>query len=65
LFKATVVVLELAILEQRAQILGCICIFDLGGISMQHAWHITPTVARRTVELMVVSLTDVTSKQAV
>lgn len=56
LFKATVLVLELAVLEQRAQILGGICIFDLRGISLQHAWNVTPSVARRTVELMVVSL---------
>jgi hypothetical protein len=55
LFKATVVILELAVMEQRAQILGGICIFDLGGISMQHAWQITPAIAKRTVELMVVS----------
>jgi hypothetical protein len=33
IFKATVVVLELAVLEQRAQILGGTCIFDLGDIS--------------------------------
>lgn len=55
LFKATVVILELAVMEQRAQILGGICIFDLGGISMQHAWQITPSIARKTVELMVTS----------
>jgi hypothetical protein len=55
IFKATVVVLELAVLEQRAQILGGICIFDLGGISLQHAWHVTPSIAKRTVELLVVS----------
>jgi cell division FtsZ-interacting protein ZapD len=55
LMKATVIILELAVLEQRAQILGGICIFDLGGISLQHAWQITPSIARRTVELMVVS----------
>lgn len=55
LFKATVVILELAVMEQRAQILGGICIFDLGGISMQHAWQITPAIAKRTVELMVTS----------
>ena len=60
LFKATVVILELAVLEQRAQILGGICIFDLGGISLQHAWQITPAIARRTVELMVVSYTRMT-----
>lgn len=55
LFKATVVVLELAVLEQRAQIIGGICIFDFGGISMQHAWQITPSIARKTVELLVTS----------
>jgi cell division FtsZ-interacting protein ZapD len=60
LFKATVAILELAVLEQRAQILGGICIFDLGGISLQHAWNITPSVARRTVELMVVSFIHTT-----
>ena len=55
LFKATLVVLELAILEQRAQILGGICIIDLAGISVQHAWNVTPTIAKMMVELLVVS----------
>jgi len=55
LFKATVVILELGVMEQRAQILGGICIFDLGGITLQHAWQITPTIARMAVELLVTS----------
>jgi hypothetical protein len=55
LFKATVVILELGVMEQRAQILGGICIFDLGGITLQHAWQITPTIAKMAVELLVVS----------
>ncbi|PSN38167.1 hypothetical protein C0J52_14555 [Blattella germanica] len=55
IFKATVVVLELAVLEQRAQILGGICLIDLEGISVQQAWHITPTLAKMTVELLVTS----------
>ncbi|XP_067007616.2 alpha-tocopherol transfer protein-like [Anabrus simplex] len=52
IFKATVIVLELAILEQRAQVLGGVCIFDLGGLSLQHAWSMTPQVANRVVQLM-------------
>jgi len=60
LFKATVVILELGVMEQRAQILGGICIFDLGGITLQHAWQITPTIARMAVELLVVSYSRIT-----
>jgi hypothetical protein len=47
-------------MEQRAQILGGICIFDLGGITLQHAWQITPTIARMAVELLVVSYSRIT-----
>lgn len=46
LFKATVTVLELGILEPRAQILGGIVIFDLKNITMAHAWTVTPQVGR-------------------
>lgn len=52
LFKATVVILELATLEPKAQIMGGVCIFDLSGISLSHACSITPTVASQIVELM-------------
>ncbi|KAK7793492.1 hypothetical protein R5R35_010162 [Gryllus longicercus] len=52
LFKASLAVLELAILEPRAQVLGGVCIFDLGGLSLQHAWHVTPAVADRVLQLM-------------
>lgn len=44
IFKATVTVLELGILEPRAQILGGIVIFDLKDITMTHAWSVTPQV---------------------
>lgn len=54
-FQATLIVLELAILEQRAQILGGICMFDLGGLSLQQAWYMTPTIAHKMVQIMVVS----------
>lgn len=55
LFKATLTLLELGILEQRAQILGGVCIFDFQGISISHAWQVTPGVAGKVIELMVTS----------
>lgn len=54
MFQATIAVLEMAVLEPRAQILGGICIFDLGGVSMQQAWHMTPNLAHKMVQIMVV-----------
>ncbi|XP_008210093.1 alpha-tocopherol transfer protein isoform X2 [Nasonia vitripennis] len=53
IFKATVIILELGLLEPRAQILGGIVIFDLEGITMTHAWTITPQVASMVLSLMV------------
>ncbi|XP_076764326.1 alpha-tocopherol transfer protein isoform X2 [Xylocopa sonorina] len=53
IFKATVIVLELGILEPRAQILGGVVLFDLEGITMAHAWTITPQVASMVIALMV------------
>ncbi|KOC62670.1 Alpha-tocopherol transfer protein-like [Habropoda laboriosa] len=53
IFKATVIILELGVLEPRAQILGGVAIFDLEGITMGHAWTITPQVASMVMALMV------------
>lgn len=53
IFKATVIILELGLLEPRAQILGGIVVFDLEGITMTHAWTITPQVASIVLSLMV------------
>ncbi|KRT82609.1 CRAL-TRIO domain containing protein, partial [Oryctes borbonicus] len=53
LFQATLIVLELAILEQRAQILGGIAMFDLGGLTLNQALHMTPSVASKMVQIMV------------
>ncbi|KAL6433096.1 hypothetical protein ACFW04_006396 [Cataglyphis niger] len=53
LFKATTCVLELGILEPRAQIMGGILIFDLKDITIQHAWTVTPQVASMMLSLMV------------
>lgn len=53
IFKATVIILELGVLEPAAQILGGIAIFDLEGITMAHAWTVTPQVASMVLALMV------------
>ncbi|XP_033207200.1 alpha-tocopherol transfer protein-like isoform X3 [Belonocnema kinseyi] len=55
LFKATVIILELGILEPRAQVLGGVVIFDLEGITIGHAWTITPQIANMVIALMVTS----------
>lgn len=55
IFKASVIVLELGMLEPRAQILGGIAIFDLKGISMSHVWAVTPQIANMIMALMVTS----------
>ncbi|KAF2903937.1 hypothetical protein ILUMI_02238 [Ignelater luminosus] len=53
LLKATLLTLELGLLEPRSQILGGICIFDLGGIKMNHARHLTPKIAAHLIDIMV------------
>lgn len=52
LFRATLVVLELGILEPRAQIKGGVVIFDLQGIGLQHAWQVSTTVAAKVIALL-------------
>ncbi|XP_034941872.1 alpha-tocopherol transfer protein-like [Chelonus insularis] len=53
IFKATVIILELGILEPRAQVLGGVVIFDLQGITIAHAWSVTPQIANMVLGLMV------------
>ncbi|XP_044583551.1 alpha-tocopherol transfer protein isoform X1 [Cotesia glomerata] len=55
IFKATVIILELGILEPRAQVLGGVVIFDLQDITIAHAWTITPQIASMVMALMVSS----------
>lgn len=54
LFKASVVVQELALLEQASTVLGGVVIFDLAGLSLTHVWHMTPAIAETMMELLVV-----------
>lgn len=60
MFKATIMTLELGVLEPRMQILGGVAIFDLEDIGTQHAWQVTPTVASRMVKLLVTSFPTMT-----
>ncbi|KAJ0182045.1 hypothetical protein K1T71_002767 [Dendrolimus kikuchii] len=53
LFKATVLSLELGVLEPQNQILGGVALFDLEDLSTQHAWQVTPSVASKIVKLLV------------
>lgn len=55
LFKATIFILELGLLEQRTQILGGVALFDLEDLGIQHAWQITPSVATKIIKLLVSS----------
>lgn len=48
IFKATIAVLEVGVLEPIAQIMGGIAIFDLKDITMAHARAVTPQVTRET-----------------
>uniref|UniRef100_U5EUI3 Putative transporter n=1 Tax=Corethrella appendiculata TaxID=1370023 RepID=U5EUI3_9DIPT len=53
LFRGTLVLLEIGSLEPRTQVLGAVGIFDLEGLSLNHAWHMTPSVAQKIISLMV------------
>ena len=55
LFKATLIVLEIGIMEPRAQILGGVGIFDLQGLGLTHTFHMSPSVAQKMIAIMVVS----------
>ncbi|XP_076270362.1 clavesin-2 isoform X1 [Rhynchophorus ferrugineus] len=55
LFQATLIALELAILEPRAQILGGIGMFDMSDLTLSQAYHMTPSIAHKIVQIMVTS----------
>lgn len=42
-------------MEHRAQIMGGVGIFDLGGLTMNHTLHMSPAVAQKMIAIMVVS----------
>ena len=56
ILKATLIVVEMGSLEPSAQILGGIGIFDFEGLSLNHAWHLNPSIAQKIICLMVVCI---------
>lgn len=50
---ATMLLLEIGSLEPQAQVMGGVGIFDLEGMSLSHAWHVTPSIAQKIIFLMV------------
>lgn len=55
IFKATLIVLEIGIMEPRAQINGGVGIFDLESLSLNHTLHMSPSVAQKMISIIVVS----------
>lgn len=55
MFQATISVLEMAAMEPQTQILGAICCFDLKDLTLQQALYMTPSIAHKMIQLMMVS----------
>lgn len=56
IFRASLILFEMGALEPQTQVAGGIGIFDLEGLSLNHAWYVTPSVAKKMISLMVVSI---------
>uniref|UniRef100_A0A182SLW3 CRAL-TRIO domain-containing protein n=1 Tax=Anopheles maculatus TaxID=74869 RepID=A0A182SLW3_9DIPT len=56
LFRATMLLLEVGSLEPQSQVLGGIGIMDLEGLSYNHAWNLTPSVAQKMLALLATSM---------
>jgi len=56
IFRASIVLLELGSLEPIAQIMGGIGIFDLKDLSLNHVFHLSPSVAQKMIALLVTSM---------
>ncbi|XP_070497185.1 alpha-tocopherol transfer protein-like [Chironomus tepperi] len=55
LFKATLICLEVGIMEPRAQVNGGVGIFDMEGFGLNHTLHMSPTIAQKMIAMMVTS----------
>lgn len=63
IFRASLILFEMGALEPQTQVAGGIGIFDLEGLSLNHAWYVTPSVAKKMISLMVVSIPPFTHTQ--
>lgn len=60
LFKATLICLEVGIMEPRAQVNGGVGIFDMEGFGLNHTFHMSPTIAQKMIAMIVVSMNNLT-----
>uniref|UniRef100_A0A0A1XHX8 Alpha-tocopherol transfer protein n=1 Tax=Zeugodacus cucurbitae TaxID=28588 RepID=A0A0A1XHX8_ZEUCU len=56
IFRATIILLELGSLEPIAQVVGGVGIFDLKDLSLNHIFHLSPSVAQKMIALLVTSM---------
>uniref|UniRef100_A0A182P9H0 CRAL-TRIO domain-containing protein n=1 Tax=Anopheles epiroticus TaxID=199890 RepID=A0A182P9H0_9DIPT len=56
LFRATMLLLEVGSLEPQSQVLGGIGVMDLEGLTLNHAWNLTPAVAQKMLALLATSM---------
>lgn len=56
IFKATLIVLEIGIMEPRAQVNGGVGIFDLEGLGLNHTVHMSPSIAQKMIAIMTTAL---------
>lgn len=56
LFRVTLILLEVGALEPQAQILGGVGLFDMEGFSLNHCWNMTPSYAKKIIDMMVVRM---------
>ncbi|XP_059619252.1 alpha-tocopherol transfer protein-like [Phlebotomus argentipes] len=53
LFRATLIILEIGAMEPQTQVVGGVGVFDLEGLTLNHCWHMSPSVAQKMIALMV------------
>ncbi|XP_066251377.1 alpha-tocopherol transfer protein-like [Euwallacea similis] len=46
LFQAVILLIQAAILEPKHQILGGVCVMDVGNLGANHAWYLSPTIVK-------------------
>lgn len=56
IFRCALILFEMGAMEPISTVAGGVGIFDLEGLSLNHAWYVTPSVAKKIISLMVVSI---------
>lgn len=61
IFRVSLLLFEMGALEPQTQVVGGVGIFDMEGLSLNHAWYVTPSVAKKIIALMVVSAAELSN----